>query len=323
MCETLKHPTGLDHHYSLLRETCGWVDMSHLAFIELTGEDRKGWLQGQVTNDMRSLRPFGSLSACMCQPTGQLLAILRIWALEDRYMVLVDRAAVEAVLRRCQEMVVMEDVQAKVWDGAWVSLQGPTATRSLATMVDLPALDAGMVKLGSHEAFCLRSNHSGYGGWDLLLPANAKAAKKKLQDAHEQVLPAAFDIARLEAGIPRMGIDTDAKTLPPELGQAFEAQHINYHKGCYTGQEILMRIHSRGHTNRTWMAMQADEEIPVGSPVTKQRQEIGVVTSSGFSPTYGHIAAGYVRNEFAMAGDQAEAGGVLVDLFDMPLLRFG
>jgi glycine cleavage system aminomethyltransferase T len=48
-----------------------------------------------------------------------------------------------------------------------------------------------------------------------------------------------------------------------------------------------------------------------------------VVTSSGFSPTYGHIAAGYVRNEFAMAGDQAEAGGVLVDLFDMPLLRFG
>jgi len=323
MCETLENPTGLDHHYRLLRETCGWVDMSHLAFIEVTGDDRKGWLQGQVTNDMRALRSFGSLSACMCHPTGQLLANLKIWALEDRYMILVDRRAVEPVLQRCRQMVVMEDVQAKAWDGIWVSLQGPTATRQLNSMFELPSLDAGRVTVGKMEAVCLRSNHSGYGGWDLLLPSTAKAAKRKVLESIEQVMPSAFDIARLEAGIPRLGIDTDSKTLPPELGASFENLNINYNKGCYTGQEILMRIHSRGHTNRTWMGLQADAEIPVGEPIVKQRQEVGFVTSSGFSPAFGHIAAGYIRNEFASGGEQVNVNGQPADVFDLPFLRFG
>ncbi|MBV6459294.1 MAG: Aminomethyltransferase [Fimbriimonadaceae bacterium] len=323
MCETLENPTGLDHHYRLLRETCGWVDMSHLAFIEITGEDRKGWLQGQVTNDMRALRSFGSLSACMCQPTGQLLAALRIWSLADRYMVLVDRSAVDAVLQRCREMVVMEDVQARAWDGIWVSLQGPTATRQLTSMFELPSLDAGNVSIGKAEAVCLRSNHSGYGGWDLLLPATAKVVRKKILESVEQVMPTAFDIARLETGIPRFGIDTDSKTLPPELGPAFEAQNINYSKGCYTGQEILMRIHSRGHTNRTWMGLQADAEMRAGAKIIKQRQEIGTITSSGFSPTFGPIAAAYIKNEFAMSGEQVEIEGQTADVLDLPFLRFG
>jgi folate-binding Fe-S cluster repair protein YgfZ len=101
---------------------------------------------------------------------------------------------------------------------------------------------------------------------------------------------------------------------------------VSYKKGCYTGQEVLMRIHSRGHTNRTWMALTSDTEMPVGARVRhRNRDDAGVVTSAGDSPDYGPIAGAMLRAEAAIPNENVEVetseGWVPARVHLMPILR--
>jgi len=135
----------------------------------------------------------------------------------------------------------------------------------------------------------------------------------------------AYDIARLEAGVPSLGSDIGAKTMPPELGPAFESRHVSYRKGCYMGQEVLMRIHSRGHTNKSWVGLLTDGPVEPGAVITVgPGKEVGSVTSAAYSPRLGHFAAGMVRNEAAVAGTSveivSERGNVFAEVRLFPLL---
>lgn len=305
--------------YRLLREEAALVHLPGFAAIEVTGEDRKGWLQGQVTSDLRELTEGASSPFCMCLPTGQLLSFGTIWGLPGRFVMSVPRGAVAATLERFESMVILEDVSARPMDGVtFLSIQGPEATRRLGELVAIPPLDAADTDLGA----CLRSNRTGYGGWDLLVEPSLT---KTLENSFPIASMHALDIARLEAGIPVLCKDTGAKTLPPELGPAFEASHINYGKGCYTGQEVLMRIHSRGHTNRTWIGILAEQQIEEGAVISSGgRTDAGVVTSFAYSPTFGCIGAGYVRNDVVSGHSwpiAADIAGVQGELRHMPLLQ--
>jgi folate-binding protein YgfZ len=314
--------------YALLRETCGIFKVNEFALLEMRGADRKAWLQGQASNDIRKLDLGCSLSFCICSPTGQLLANCTAWSLPDRYLISVPRIALPAVLNRTETMIIMEDVEVTdLTSGfSWNSVQGPSASRMLSQEVDLPTLDARETEFAGNPILVLRSDRSGTGGWDVLLPANDKALEAKLHQGFEEVPPESLEIVRIEAGIPRFGVDMSDKTLPPEMGPDFEARHVSYNKGCYTGQEILMRIHSRGHTNRTWAALVLDEMVEVGMPVRHStREDAGVVTSVAESPGYGFIAAASLRNEIVSPGEpisvQSKEGLIEGEVQLMPLLK--
>lgn len=298
--------------YDLLRGACGRYELANSCLIELTGEDRKAWLQGQVTNDLRTIQSGGSGAFCICTPTGQMIAACDMWSLSDRFLIRAHRQSEEAILKRVQQMVVMEDVQANDLTPNYklISVQGPTATRELKEMMELPSLDAGITEVEGAQVICLRSNRTGLGGWDLLLPVTAKKVIKKLESDFTLIDERAFNAARLEVGIPRFGQDMDEKTLPPEMGPAFESRHISYTKGCYTGQEVLMRIHSRGHTNKTWMALVSDRPLIAGQTVSHgSRADAGVVTSGADSPQFGFIAGAMLRNEAAFDGEIVTVNG--------------
>jgi folate-binding protein YgfZ len=292
--------------YDLLRSACGRYELANSCLIELKGDDRKAWLQGQVTNDLRKIQSGDSGAFCMCTPTGQMVAACDMWSIGDRFLIRAHRRSLEQLLKRVEQMVVMEDVHATDLTPMYrlISVQGPTATRELKDLFELPLLDAGVSEFEGSEVICLRSNRTGLGGWDLLLPLSAKKAVKKLESTFPLVNEEAFNAARLEAGIPRFGQDMDEKTLPPEMGSAFESRNISYHKGCYTGQEVLMRIHSRGHTNKTWMALVSDRPMESGMPVAHgSRADAGVITSGADSPQFGFIAGAMLRNEAAFDGE--------------------
>jgi folate-binding protein YgfZ len=215
-----------------------------VGLIEVTGADRLAWLQGQSTNDLRSVSSGIEADFCVCRPTGQMLAVCRLWEVGDRAYLAAEAACLPAVLERFETMVVMEDVAAR---------------------------DAT----------------------PLFPPATA--------------LSKAPEARRLCLGIPLRGVDWDEKTLPPELGPGFEASHVSYTKGCYTGQEVLMRIHSRGHTNRTWMGLIAGGPIAPGDVVEHEsRAEAGRVTSAAVSPELGWIGAAMLRNEAAREGSKVK-----------------
>lgn len=324
---TLTEPSTLDAAYGLLRDSCGLVELEGNTSFSMLGIDRKGWLQGQATNDMRSLGLGRRLSFCLCKPTGQLEALSTVWETSNALHLTCNSDGFTSFEDRVKRFVILEDVRLEPFDGKVFSVQGPRATSELGAMMDLPALDAGYTTLKGKEVLCLRSDRTGVGGWDIWLPKNTRAPEKALRDAFPLVTLEAVAVAQLEAGIPRWNADIDSKTLPPELGEAFNGTHVSYSKGCYAGQEVLMRIHSRGHTNRTWMGLFVDDPVQVGDRILCRGNEAGAITSSAISPELGPIAAGYVRNQFAFNGEDVEVlvngkrvGG---ELRSMPLLRLG
>ncbi|MGV3616383.1 MAG: YgfZ/GcvT domain-containing protein [Fimbriimonas sp.] len=314
--------------YDRLRDDCGLIRLPGLGHLELTGDDRKGWLQGQVTNNVRRLESGNSISFCITTPSGHLLSVVDAWAVQDRFFMTCARETLPAVLQRVEQMVVLEDVEARDAAEAYnlLSIQGPTASRRLGELVPLPSLDAGESRLGETRIYCLRSDRTGLGGWDVWVPTEAQEARRTLEDAFETIGGEAYNIARLEAGLPLFGLDMNERTLPPEMGPAFENRHVSYNKGCYVGQEVLMRIHSRGHTNKTWVGLSADGPLEVGGQVSHpNRRDAGTVTSAVFSPDYGHIGAAMVRNEAAREGELVrvltERGEVEAEVRQMPILR--
>ena len=248
--------------------------MTDLVAVALGGEDRTDWLQGQITNDLRGLHFGEVLDFCVCEPTGQLLAPCRAQILPDQILILLPKACLTSFLDRVEQMVITEDVLAKVQDFRVVSLQGPRACQFLPG-----------------EVTAVPSDRTGFGGYDILLPDAASLAAPEAD-------PADWESARLEAGIPIYGVDMGPRTLLPEMGPVFESRNISYKKGCYTGQEVLMRIHSRGHTNQTWMGIVLEGSVSVGSPVSHSaREDAGVVTSVANSPRFGPIATAMMRRE--------------------------
>ncbi|MBI1757102.1 MAG: hypothetical protein HY248_03810 [Fimbriimonas ginsengisoli] len=295
--------------YAPLHQVVAWLTPHDAALIELTGDDRLDWLQGQATNDLRGLEPGESKAFCLCEPTGQLLAICRVWVLRDRLLIETEAACAPAVLRRAEDMVVTEDVAARDLTPYLrvVSLIGPKSTAIIQQLAGVHPGDAIEVALKDVPMIRLLSPRAGGEGWDVWWPADAPNPLATRLAHVPAISHEAFEAARLEAGIPRFGLDWDSKVLPPELGPAFEAEHVSYNKGCYTGQEVLMRMHSRGHTNRTWRGLIADGPIKPGDPVRHPaREAAGRITSVARSPRLGWIAGAMLRNEAAGVGDTVE-----------------
>jgi folate-binding protein YgfZ len=138
---------------------------------------------------------------------------------------------------------------------------------------------------------------------------------------------AAYELTRIEAGIPRFGVDMDESHLALECG--IEARAISYQKGCYIGQEVLNRIHSFGHVNRELRGLRfpaglGPEAVPVrGARLVQGGQEVGLVTSAVFSPRFGRpLALGYVRREFLAPGTRVaaitESGELAAEVVALP-----
>jgi len=262
--------------------------------LKVRGQDARSWLQGQVTQDIRRLGHEG-LRFCLCEPTGQILADAAVWPASDGLWITAHRDGAEAILNRVARLVIMEDVSAEPVDLALTSIQGPRS---------------GDVDWGPSLAFPI--DRSGYGGFDIWREPRADASppfsKLLLLDS------ATAEVARIEAGVPRFGIDMGPRTLPPEMGPAFEASRVSYQKGCYTGQEVLARIQGRGHTNRTWVGLRLEAPVKAEDRVMFQGKDVGWVTSACESPRFGSIAAAMLRNEATSEGSvvTVESSGATV-----------
>lgn len=267
-----------------LREAAACRALPDERLIWLLGDDAHAWLQGQVTQDVRDLSTAKQF--CLCEPTGQLLAIGRAWMHEGRIAIVLDAKCLPPFEDRVERMVISEDVRLESDPRRCVTIQGPEAVAPFG------------------NALVLSSDRTGSGGFDIWSEDDAVPPNLPM------VSDEAWNVITLEAGIPILGVDTNAKTLPPELGPAFESAAISYTKGCYTGQEVLMRIHSRGHTNRVWRVILCHEHVLVGGSVfADDRVEAGVVTRFGFSPRFGWIAAAMLRKEASDPGCIVQVDG--------------
>jgi folate-binding protein YgfZ len=301
--------------YAALRDSCGAVRRDERGRWVFAGAKAAEALSGIVTNEIETLTPGSGCYAAALTPKGRVVADVRVLRRDDDLFIDVSsRAAAgwNALVRKYinPRTATYADVTAAT---GCVGVYGPRASAVLARLgvLDAGALNAMLpyhhvgASVAEQSVLVVRSPDFGIPGFDLIVDApDSTPVFAALQDAGARATGlAAADIARVEAGRPEWGIDMDETTIPQEAN--LEALHaISYTKGCYTGQEVVARVHFRGHVNRVLRGLIADHPLPPRATIgSADREDVGDVRSSVVSPRLGSIALAMIRREVA-AGDE-------------------
>ena len=319
--------------YHFARETVALEDKNYRTFFELTGPDRQRYLNAIVTNDIKNLAPGQGAITLLLNPQGHIRAELEVYALEEKLLVVSYAMIREQLFAELDKFIIMDDVTlTDVTDQlAALALEGPRTAQIVKAIcaVDLsalPELGHREVKVDSIRCRIIRRSPGGVPGAEFIVArTNAVAlwqALKAVSVVHGggPIGYEALRALRLEAGIPWFGYDFDEQVIPHEA--ALENTHISYTKGCYTGQEIVERVRSRGHVNRKRVGLEfsGSEIPPAGMKLSHQGKEVGHLTSAAFSPALGHpIGMGYLRREANAIGTELEWPGGTAHVIELPL----
>lgn len=305
--------------YRILRTGAGLVPSGDRGWIAVAGDDRADFLQGLLSNDIAALQPGQGCYATCLTPQGRMIADLHVFADRDRLLLDVDRGVVEPLRRRFEDLIFTEDVRlADLTAGAaGFGVHGP---RSGEVTAAVAGEAAGRLAPSEYRAFDLdagagwlaRTDDLGVEGCRVVVERAAGAALRDALTAAGAVPVerAAGEAVRVESGRPAFPIDMDQDTIPLEAGIAERA--ISFDKGCYVGQEVIVRILHRGGgrvarrlVGLTLASPAGAEPAPParGAAILRGGDEVGRVTSAVRSPALGAvIALGYVRRELADAG---------------------
>ncbi|HEY0702822.1 MAG TPA: aminomethyltransferase family protein [Candidatus Acidoferrales bacterium] len=308
--------SGFDDEYRAARETLAIFDTTWHAIIELAGPDRLRYLNAIVSNDIKNLKEGSGSLALLLNPQGRILAEFEIYALKDRLLTLSHASLRARTVETLDKYIIMDDVtleDATEKLGSF-AIEGPHAARTLQKtygidLDEMPDLAIRSVHIDSIPCEIIRRSHFGYVGMEIVAPQ--KALKQLWQNLLELVrlrggLPIgmnALESLRLEAGIPFYPADFNDTVIPHEA--AVESTHISFTKGCYTGQEIVERVRSRGQVNRRRVRLKFSTPEPPepGTRLSADGKELGLVTSSAFSPKEKTaIGMGYSRREHDTPG---------------------
>jgi folate-binding protein YgfZ len=296
--------------------------------IGVSGADRASYLQGLLTNDIQALTPGTGCYAAWLTPQGRMLTDLHV--LESGDMILLDLPADElaATLQRLDQFIFSEDVQLADLSGTLeaVWIHGPESAALLdQTLIGVEGLAgwpeyhnarAGVSSINDsrphYEIVVARVSQLGVPGFVVYIEPSGKAdLERALVDRGAVIADAsALEAARVEAGYPLFGIDMTHDTIPLEAG--VEERAISFSKGCYVGQEVIIRVLHRGHGRvaRKLVALRLSAEGPAaGATIRAGDRDLGAVTSAAVSPRFGSIALGYVHRDFTEIGSRVSVQG--------------
>lgn len=304
-----------------LNETAGVLDLSFRGRICLTGNDRVRFLNGQVTNNVKTLQPNRGCYAALSNAKGRMESDLNIHCLKDELVLDFEPGLQTPLIARLEKFIVADDVEVMDLKPLYglLSIQGPNAAEVMQKLELFPTLPEGQYTsitaedstLG--ELVALNLSRFGSGGFDLLVPNEALGAVLDRLIAAAKAIGGnacgwtAMELARIEAGIPRYGMDMDETTIPLEAG--IEERAVSYSKGCYIGQEVINRIHSIGEVAKSLQGLLLENELTElprhGDRLFDDGKDVGYVTSVLKSPSFKrHIALAYVRKGSNQIGNQ-------------------
>jgi folate-binding protein YgfZ len=322
--------------YKFARESVALIDENYRAVLAFTGKDRVRYLNAMLTNNIRVLMPGQGNISLLLSPQGRILAEVKTLALEDRLLV-ISYAMIRARLGETfdkfiiMDDVTMEDVTEKF---GTLGLEGPKAAEFVRELcgLDLNAMEEfGHVEKSAGGISCriIRTSIGNVPRAEFLTPSEnlaplwnllLEAARKR---GGGPVGYEALNVLRLEDSVAWYGADFDENQIPHQA--ALEATHINFTKGCYTGQEIVERVRSRGQIQRRRVMLRfSGDAVPrAGEPLfaggEDSSTEIGFVTRAAKSPKMGAvIGMGYVRREQMDAGSKVKWSGGEAEVFELP-----
>ena len=245
-----------------------------------SGPDAASFLQGQVSQDIDALATGGSALAFVLAPQGKVDALVRLTRLaDDSFLLDTDGGFGAALLARLQRFKLRVKCDLEAADRRCLAVRGPRAAEVVAGASP------------GDGTLALPADWPGWDGVDLV------GDDPHVPDGVTVCSSDAYEGARIVAGVPRMGAELDERTIPAESGLVDRT--VSFTKGCYTGQELVARLDSRGHVNRHLRRVRAgDVDAPVGASIVSGGKEVGTLTSVAPAiPGRGLVALGYVRRE--------------------------
>jgi len=297
--------------YDAVRRGVGLIDHGNMGVLEVTGRDRAAFLHAMLSNDVKSLAPGQGCQAAFLDVHGKVQVLLLVWVLEDRILVVTPGGAAVTTNEALDKYLFSEKAYFKDVTGelSLLMLAGPEAPALAERLTGasppdpawshvtarLGDADVRLVRgggeTGEAEVWLVSAIGDGPPAWRAALAAGARPVGAR---AHESL--------RVEAGTPYLGHDVDDSVLLPEIPIE---PWVSYTKGCYIGQEVVVRIRDRGHVNRHLRGLVFEGEIlpQHGAAVVAGDAEVGKVTSVAWSFGLGRpVALAYVRRQHADPG---------------------
>ncbi|HEY5075723.1 MAG TPA: aminomethyltransferase family protein [Pyrinomonadaceae bacterium] len=298
--------------YAAVRDgSAGVIDLSARGRLLISGSEAVMFLNGLITNDMKTLAVNSWMPAVFPNVQGRLLAAVRIIHREDGFLIDTESATLATVLKLLERFTLAGDfhVADLTSETAMLSIQGMNSDEViLKTLGETVINRHGVViaQLGNGaKVTIIRATHTAEDGFDLFISANESGSlHDSLTRAGAQPVGAeALEVLRVEAGIPRFGLDMDETNVVTETNLD---EAVSFTKGCYIGQEIIARIKYRGHVAKKLTGLTFENEVALESGAqifSADDKEIGRVTSLTFSPRLKRtIALGYVKYDYLEPG---------------------
>lgn len=246
--------TGPSEAYAATEAAVIWVD----------GPDAEHFLHGLLSNDVAALAAGDDCPALLLDNKGHLEAMLLVHRGEqEAFTLLTDPSTAARTVELLHEFHFSEDLE----------ITGPEPSNAVLVIGDAPAPE----------------------GAELVLTAWIPGARIALvAEAWPDDDSGRAERLRVEAGIPRVGVDTAEKTLPHEIGLVAGA--VSFEKGCYLGQETVARVEYRGGVRRHLRGVRAEVPLSAGLELLRDGKAVGTITSALTSPSLGHIGLGVLRD---------------------------
>jgi folate-binding protein YgfZ len=304
--------------YRFARESVALIDKNYRAYLSFTGPDRVRYLNAILTNNVKDLREGTGVASLLLNPQGHILAEIEAYAFADRLFCMSFAMIRERLIEWLDKYIIMDDVTLTDETARYgtLALEGPKAAASVQEIsgVDITKLE----ELSCHDGsiggvscrLIKRSPGEVAGAEFVTVTSNLPQLWRLLSEAARNhgggpMGYTALSGLRLAQGLAWFGYDFGEKQIPHEAG--LQDSHISYTKGCYTGQEIVERVRSRGQVNRQRVSLvfSGDTAPEANTPLTLDGKEVGYVTRAAKawdSDPPRVLGMAYVRKEAATPG---------------------
>ncbi len=302
-----------------------WCRDDH-TFLRVTGPDAASWLHSQTSNHVLALDQGHGHANAILDRQGRLQAHFTLHRWDDEFWLIVEKTQAPTLLEQFEKHLFIEQVTIESTGDSLeqVVIQGPRALGFLASLLGpdeavaselLPQTPWGChpVELLGHEVLAFRLSPSGEDGY--LFVAEQGEGKALLHELMERaaqwdaciVDTEAQEVLRIEAGIPKFGVDIDATHPIPET--TLERTAVSYDKGCYLGQEVVARLRTYGSVKQALMGLLIGpfdgDWPPIGAALRIGGKKVGALMSHVLSPTLGApVALAYLDRDRRVPGTE-------------------
>jgi len=321
--------------HQAVRTNAGLIDLTPCGAIKIGGGERVQFLNGLVTNDVKTLAKGKGMRAAFLTGHGKVRALCRVFNLGDEYLVINDPQTHEKIFKYVFPFSYAGDFKVDDVSDHYrlLTVQGPKSHLVMKEVCfePVPSLsehDWFETLIAGHRVMVARASHTSELGFDVFAPVagvNDIWDFILLKGAFHALVPfgaAALDSLRIEAGIPVYGVDVDETNMMLEVGLD---DAVSFTKGCYTGQEAVAMATYRGHVSKKLSGVKLSGDVAPkhGDVVTTEGKQIGSVTSALASQSIGSpIALAYLKYGFFEPGSavdiEIDSGSVPASVVQLP-----